>query len=101
MDRGYGGGSERGNFTTCPMSVPKTIRVPVEDQQIPPGELAVSRGTRVNATDGYVGHVDELVVDRENGHITHLVMREGHLWGQKDCDHPSSAMGERARVPCL
>jgi sporulation protein YlmC with PRC-barrel domain len=28
--------------------------------------------------------VDEFVVNPKNGHITHLVMREGHLWGQKD-----------------
>ena len=42
------------------------------------------RGTRVEATDGYVGKVDEFVVNPENGHITHLVMREGHLWGKKD-----------------
>jgi sporulation protein YlmC with PRC-barrel domain len=64
----------------------------VEHQQIPPGELAVSRGTRVEATDGYVGQVDEFVVNPKNGHITHLVMREGHLWGQKDVIIPISAI---------
>ena len=32
--------------------------------------------------------VDELLVDPENEHITHLVMREGHLWGQKDVVYP-------------
>jgi PRC-barrel domain len=71
-----------------------TVQVLVEHQQIPPGELAVRRGTRVEATDGYVGHVDEFVVNPENGHITHLVMREGHLWGQKDVIIPVSAMGK-------
>jgi sporulation protein YlmC with PRC-barrel domain len=65
-----------------------------EIQQIPPGELAVRRGTRVEATDGYVGKVDELVVNPANGQITHLVMREGHLWGQKDVTIPLSAMGD-------
>ncbi len=59
-------------------------RVPEESQQIPPGELDVRRGTRVEATDGYVGNVDEFVVNPEDGHITHMVMREGHRWGQKD-----------------
>jgi uncharacterized protein YifN (PemK superfamily) len=48
----------------------------------------------VEATDGYVGHVDEFVVNPENGHITHLVMREGHLWGKKDVILPLSAMGD-------
>jgi sporulation protein YlmC with PRC-barrel domain len=69
-----------------------TVQVPVEVQQIPTGELTVRRGTRVEATDGYVGHVDEFVVNPVNGHITHLVMREGHLWGQKDVIIPVSAM---------
>ncbi len=67
-----------------PYVIPETMQVPVEEKQIPPGELAVQRGTRVQATDGYVGRVDEFVVNPENGHITHLVLREGHLWGRKD-----------------
>ncbi|MGC8780867.1 MAG: PRC-barrel domain-containing protein [Anaerolineae bacterium] len=70
----------------------RTVQVPVEHLQIPPGELAVRRGTRAKATDGDVGRVDEFVVNSENGHITHLVMREGHLWGQKDVIIPVSAI---------
>ena len=54
----------------------------------------VCRGTRISASDGYVGHIDEFVVNPQNGRITHLVMREGHLWGQKDVIIPVSAMGE-------
>jgi hypothetical protein len=72
----------------------RTVYESVEYQQVPPGELAVRRGLRVEATDGYVGRVDEFVVNPENGHITHLVMREGHLWGQKDVIIPLSAMGD-------
>jgi uncharacterized protein YrrD len=64
----------------------------VEHKQIPPGELAVRRGTRVDATDGHVGRVDEFLVNPENEYITHLVMREGHLWGQKDVTIPVSAI---------
>ena len=64
----------------------------VKTQQIPPGELAVRRGTRVEAKDGYVGKVDEFVVNPKNGLITHLVMREGHPWGKKDVIIPLSAM---------
>lgn len=47
-------------------------------------ELAVHRGAHVEATDGHVGKVDEFVINPENDHITHLVLREGHLWGKKD-----------------
>ncbi|MGD0750942.1 MAG: PRC-barrel domain-containing protein [Anaerolineales bacterium] len=93
-----GGGNEmygRGAYYYLPYVDPEmTVQVPVEHKQIPPGELAVERGTRVEATDGYVGHVDEFVVNPKNGHITHLVMREGHLWGQKDVIIPVSAMGD-------
>ncbi len=64
----------------------------VKTQQIPSGELAVRRGTRVEAKDGYVGKVDEFVVNPKNGLITHLVMREGHPWGKKDVIIPLSAM---------
>jgi uncharacterized protein YifN (PemK superfamily) len=34
------------------------------------------------------------VVNPKNGHITHLVMREGHFWGKKDVIIPLSAMGD-------
>ena len=34
--------------------------------------------------------MDELIVDPESDHLTHLVMREGHLWGQKDVAIPVS-----------
>jgi hypothetical protein len=86
----YGMGSYYMPYVTSDISV----QVPVEQEQVPPGEIAVRRGSRVEATDGYVGHVDEFVVNPENGHITHLVMREGHLWGQKEVIIPLSAMGE-------
>jgi sporulation protein YlmC with PRC-barrel domain len=57
---------------------------PVEHEHVPAGELVVRRGAVVEATDGRVGRVDEFLVDPTNGHITHMVLREGHLWGQKD-----------------
>jgi len=63
-------------------------------RQIPMGESAVQRGTNVEATDGHVGKVDEFVVNPANGLITHLVMREGHLWGKKDVIIPVSALGD-------
>jgi sporulation protein YlmC with PRC-barrel domain len=87
----YGGGAY---FYLPYVDSEMDVQVPVKHKQIPPGELAVRRGTRVDATDGYVGHVDEFVVNPKNSHITHLVMREGHLWGHKDVIIPVSAMGD-------
>jgi sporulation protein YlmC with PRC-barrel domain len=66
--------------------------VPVADKQIPPDELAVRRGADVWATDGRVGKVDELMVDPASGHITHLVLKRGHLWGQQDITVPIAAI---------
>jgi hypothetical protein len=88
----YGG---IGSYYMPYVTLEKTIYVPEENQQTPPGELAVHRGTRVKATDGYVGKVDEFVVNPENGYITHMIMREGHVWGKKDVVIPLSAMGEQ------
>jgi sporulation protein YlmC with PRC-barrel domain len=73
-----------------PYALPDPGPVPVEYERLPPGELAVHRGSHVRATDGSVGQVDEFLVDRESGDITHLVLREGHLWGQKDVLIPVS-----------
>ena len=62
----------------------------IDLEQIPPGELAVYRGAKVIATDGPVGQVDEFIINPENDNISHLVMREGHLWGQKEITIPIS-----------
>jgi hypothetical protein len=91
---GAWGGYGMGTYFWPYVTSEKTIHMSIGYQQIPPGEVAVRRGTRVEATDGDVGHVDELVVNPENQHITHMVMREGHLWGQRDVIIPVSAMGE-------
>jgi sporulation protein YlmC with PRC-barrel domain len=66
--------------------------IPVEIERVAPGELAVHRGTGVEATDGWVGRVDKLLVDPVSGDITHLVLRQGHLWGKKDLTLPISAI---------
>jgi sporulation protein YlmC with PRC-barrel domain len=85
----------KGSYYYLPYVTPeKTLQVPVGHKQIPPGELTVRRGTHIEATDGYVGQVDEFVVNPENDHITHVVMREGHLMGQKDVIIPISEMGD-------
>jgi sporulation protein YlmC with PRC-barrel domain len=73
-----------------PISVPETLWVTKKHKAIPRGELAVRRHARIEATDGRVGQLDEFLVEPETEHITHLVMREGHLWGEKDVMIPVS-----------
>jgi sporulation protein YlmC with PRC-barrel domain len=88
---------ERPRFEDAPYVWPfpvrnETVMLPLEHERIPPGELAVHRGAKVEATDGHVGRVDEFLADPANGHITHLVVREGHLWDQKDVTIPVSGV---------
>jgi hypothetical protein len=73
-----------------PVGVPETEWVAVSRESIPPGEVAVRQGARVEATDGPVGRLDEFLVDPVNEHVSHLVMREGHLWGRRDVTIPVS-----------
>jgi hypothetical protein len=80
-------------YLMWPYALPDAGVIPEEHERIPPGELAVRRGARVEATDGHVGRVDEFLVDPESEHITHLILREGHLWGQKDVTIPVSQIG--------
>lgn len=61
-----------------------------ERRSVPPGELAVRRGSRVEAVNGPVGTVDEFVVDPADRGITHLVLRKSHPWGQRDVAIPVS-----------
>jgi sporulation protein YlmC with PRC-barrel domain len=75
-----------------PYVVPENVMVPQEEEKVPPGELAVRRGAQVHAIDGHIGRVDEFLVEPESGHITHLVLREGHLWGQRDVTIPVSGI---------
>ena len=81
-------------FRLWPYILPEDEVMPVEHERVPPGELAVRRGSHVRATDGDIGRVDEFLVDRETGQVTHLVLREGHLWGQKDVLIPVSEIGQ-------
>ena len=67
-------------------------RLMTKQESLPPGELWIRRGAQVQATDGKVGWVDEFVVMPTNGEITHLLLREGHLWGYKEVTIPVSAI---------
>ena len=64
--------------------------IPLELENTPNGEQAVRRGARVEASDGYLGQVEELLVNSKNMHVTHLVVREKHLWRNRDVAIPVS-----------
>jgi hypothetical protein len=75
-------------FMLAPYYFPARSGVDLAKEHIPDDELAIRRGAGVDAIDGHVGCVDEFLIDPGNDRITHLVMREGHLWGRKDVTIP-------------
>jgi sporulation protein YlmC with PRC-barrel domain len=56
----------------------------VREENIPAGEMELHSGMRVEATDGKLGKLDELVLDAKSGEITHLLMRKGHAFGERE-----------------
>ena len=64
----------------------------VTEDSVPLGEVQVRRDDRVLATDGEIGRVHGLVIDRGNHHVTHVLLKEGHLWGHKEVAIPISAV---------
>ena len=62
--------------------------LPISEEHIPEGEKEIHRGMHVQATDGRIGQVDELMVEPESWRITHVVLRHGHLWGKKEVTLP-------------
>jgi hypothetical protein len=62
----------------------KAVFVPVKCEHVPEGELAVRRGARVEATDGLVGYVHEFLLASMSEPITHIVLKKGALWRQKE-----------------
>jgi sporulation protein YlmC with PRC-barrel domain len=60
--------------------------------RVPVGEVELRRGEHVHATDGEIGRVQGLVIDPSDHHVTHVLLDEGHLWGQKQVAIPISAV---------
>lgn len=69
---------------------PVSTFIRVKRQNIPEGELALRRSARVEATDGYVGQVDELLIDSNNLQVTHLVLLERHIFHKREITLPVS-----------
>jgi sporulation protein YlmC with PRC-barrel domain len=64
----------------------------VTNDVVPGGEVLVRRGEPVHATDGTIGKVKGLVIHPGDHCVTHVLLDEGHLWGQKRVAIPISAV---------
>lgn len=62
--------------------------VTVKTEAVPNGEVALTRDTHIHASDGQIGRLDGFLAAATTGQITHLLLREGYLWGQKDVTIP-------------
>jgi sporulation protein YlmC with PRC-barrel domain len=80
---GLAGGMGAGGDTPAEM---------VTTDAVPLGEVSVRRGDYVHATDGDIGRVQGLVIDRGSRRVTHVLLQEGHLWGRKDVAIPIGAV---------
>jgi sporulation protein YlmC with PRC-barrel domain len=68
----------------------------VTNDRVPLGEVEVRRGQHVFATDGTIGRVRGLVIHPGDHCVTHVLLDEGHLWGQKRVAIPISAVQDVA-----
>jgi hypothetical protein len=64
----------------------------VEQEIVPVGEAQVGPGEPVHALDGEIGQVQGFLVDPGDHRVTHVLLREGHLWGRKEVAIPVSAV---------
>jgi PRC-barrel domain len=68
----------------------------VTSDRVPLGEVEVRRGDHVVATDGTIGRVQGLVIHPGDHGVTHVLLDEGHLWGQKRVAIPIRAVKDVA-----
>jgi sporulation protein YlmC with PRC-barrel domain len=81
--RDTGGGPTADGGTILRIPEKETIDI------VPPGEVEERRGDHVHATDGDVGPLRGLRIDPGSRRVTHVLVREGHVWGHQDVDIPA------------
>jgi sporulation protein YlmC with PRC-barrel domain len=59
---------------------------------VPMGEAELRPGEHVHAVDGEIGQVLGFIVDPADQRVTHVVLKEGHLWGRREVAIPISAV---------
>ena len=65
--------------------------LPVVVEHLPPGEVDVSGGESVHATDGPIGRLDGVVIDPHR-RLTHILLQDGHLWRKKEVAIPARSI---------
>jgi hypothetical protein len=73
------------------MGIAQPVQFVVQDV-FPEGEIEIAPGDPVHALDGEIGQVQGFLVDPGDQRVTHVLLREGHLWGRKEVSIPVSAV---------
>lgn len=94
VDGGYGGGmGVGGSASVMGMGPGLGYSTPlVVEHAVPLGEIEVERHESVHAVDGHIGQVEGFVVDPADQKVTHVLLKEGHLWGRRQVAIPVSAV---------
>jgi len=66
--------------------------VPITSVSVPVGDVTIRGGDQVHATDGDIGQIDGLAVSSGDNQVTHVMLKEGHLWGRKQVAIPMDAI---------
>ena len=91
-DGGYGDVGAMGMGGSVPgMSLGYSTPLVVE-HAVPLGDIEVERHESVQAMDGHIGQVEGFVVDPADQKVTHVLLKEGHLWGRRQVAIPVSAV---------
>jgi sporulation protein YlmC with PRC-barrel domain len=65
---------------------------PIIEDRVPVGEVELRRGERIHASDGTIGRIHGLVIDRGDHRVTHILLDEGHLLNKKRVAVPIGAV---------
>jgi sporulation protein YlmC with PRC-barrel domain len=92
VDGGYGDAGAMGMGGSVPgMGLGYSTPLVVE-HAVPLGDIEVERHESVHAMDGHIGQVEGFVVDPADQKVTHVLLKEGHLWGRRQVAIPVSAV---------
>ena len=72
--------------------VPAGMHITVWEYPVGEREITMPGGDPVYATDGEIGRVRGFLVDAGTYEMTHVLLHEGHLWGQKEVSIPVGAI---------
>ena len=73
-------------FTTEPV----TAFIPIKCRNGTQDELALRHDATVNATDGYIGKVDKLLIDLNDMQVSHVVLAVRHIFDASEIIIPLS-----------